>query len=670
MSGGLGQAQPCGGSRYFAFFASATAARSHARRFSATARLSKSDVWWRTLIPSRCASGTSVFHSAVNHASFGGISGGCRRLCPVGARAGGASSVRSSSLVLQSREDAPNNLDAGAGRPEPSGWVNGLDPHLGNPSRAAPEAHDGLHTKQDVSCSLGLGGRMTPFPQSHGVRDPSKIGAPVRRTRRRVTPPWVWWAATAAAFVLFGLALVLAPRLVGLYWLYWGSGFFEKLFYEDLSLPQAWSSALAVVASFLYALASVYLLGWTAWRALALKAGPREVATAFASYVFIYAAPHVAHGAADAWLNPGVCFNQRTGAPIKWYVVLSGGRVILHDSGGFDKFGNQKEPVTQEICEVFDQQSTGRWPRQLSQDSRAVEFYNPSTGDPLVWYSRGRGGTLKLFDSPGFDPQTSQLLKPVTAEIVGEAQAAAERVASDVAAQRSKRDPRRISVDPAQVDYFDRASGDPKVWYSESVDGTINLFDSPGFDPSTGEALSPITLDVVKKVRSRSPEAEQRPVAPPKLITSNPGDVQYFDPATGDPAVWYSKGAGGQIRLFDRKGFDPATGVALKPITQGVAEMVRTAGDRAADTFQPATPRDENREYSNAAPIVLTPPRAAAPQERIAAEPAFTTYVDPELQSYLDEQLRASGGRIIRCGSSTYADFNSGPAAPGCQIEQ
>jgi hypothetical protein len=48
------------------------------------------------------------------------------------------------------------------------------------------------------------------------------------------------------------------------------------------------------------------------------------------------------------------------------------------------------------------------------------------------------------------------------------------------------------------------------------------------------------------------------PNAPSK--TTEAVEPTFFDPRTGEPAIWYYKTKSGEIELFDKKGFHPSTG--------------------------------------------------------------------------------------------------------------
>ena len=74
---------------------------------------------------------------------------------------------------------------------------------------------------------------------------------------------WVWVLGCAFAVVVLIALTVGVPRIVAVYELYWGKDNIQRLFYEDLGLSEAWSSFIAVVGSFFYALAWVPLSLWT-----------------------------------------------------------------------------------------------------------------------------------------------------------------------------------------------------------------------------------------------------------------------------------------------------------------------------------------------------------------------------------------------------------------------
>src|SRR5262249_40724137 len=195
------------------------------------------------------------------------------------------------------------------------------------------------------------------------------------------------------------------------------------------------------------------------------------------------AAPHVIHA---AWQNPDQCFNQGTGAPIKWYVVMPNGEVVLFDSPGYDKFGTRKQPVTKEICEIFHRQLVGDRPHRVTIDPRKIEFFDPITRASRIWYSKSATG-FRLYDANGFDPLTAEPLKPVTAEI-----AEAIRATSENGPGRA---PGHASGSTAPTEPSPNPSPSPAVPISSSPDAkassTAPIIPSPNSSPSSTRLISP-----------------------------------------------------------------------------------------------------------------------------------------------------------------------------------
>ena len=59
--------------------------------------------------------------------------------------------------------------------------------------------------------------------------------------------------------------------------------------------------------------------------------------------------------------------------------------------------------------------------------------------------------------------------------------------------QEAQQEPQRI---PDPVEFFDKRSGKPKVWYWRTESG-YEFYDAPGFHPRTGGVLTSITRDVI-----------------------------------------------------------------------------------------------------------------------------------------------------------------------------
>lgn len=109
---------------------------------------------------------------------------------------------------------------------------------------------------------------------------------------------------------------------------------------------------------------------------------------------------------------------------------------------------------------------------------------------------------------------------------------------------------------------FDR-NGNAVKCYVLNKDG-IHYSEHPGIDPETGRVCRAVTPQIVEKLR-----AYEKGLKPHRLTDQNPA---FFDALTGEPIVWYTKLADGQIELFDLMGYHPDTGEELLPITRAIAD--------------------------------------------------------------------------------------------------
>jgi hypothetical protein len=238
-----------------------------------------------------------------------------------------------------------------------------------------------------------------------------------------------WTKAIVLGFggLLLVLLLFRLPSIIALYQLYWSGEGIRKLFYEDLGFSEAWTSFIAVVFSFVYALAWVPLTLWS-YRLLAWHFDQRQLMIAFASWVFIYGHAPLLH----ALFGRDTCFNQRTGEPMKWYTEAADGTIVLYDSGGYDSTtGEQKKQASLAICTAYEKQRNNERPRRITADATTLEFFDPITGRPRVWYAKNPDGTYTLYDRRGFDPATSQVLQPITADVAQDIKAKAAAAVED-----------------------------------------------------------------------------------------------------------------------------------------------------------------------------------------------------------------------------------------------
>src|SRR5262245_52147237 len=318
------------------------------------------------------------------------------------------------------------------------------------------------------------------------------------------------------------------------------------------------------------------------------------------------------------------------GNPTKCYVVTRDS-IQLGEHPGVDPVtGRACRPVTPEIAERVEAYKNGKRPTKIL--VREPTFFEPRTGQPIVWYYVSKDDEVQLFDLMGFHPETGEELLPVTKEIV------------DLwKVQVVRRMPQRVS-NPDEFGAFDTISGSARLWYRLADNGQYEFYDAPGYHPQTGERLQIITREVLaawqksrkkrwyvitrdakqpvryceaegidevtgRECREITPQvlagcgkteqgsrsdsdpftwgfgyvhgqneffrsllerlrAYEKGKRPTKITDSNP---IFFEPQSGEPIVWYYKNKNGAIEIFDLMGYHPTTGEELFPITKEVA---------------------------------------------------------------------------------------------------
>jgi len=210
-------------------------------------------------------------------------------------------------------------------------------------------------------------------------------------------------AAAGVAGVLMIVAIF--PRLLAVYYSYYGEESIERLFFEVTGLDAPLSKLLAVPFAIFYGIAWVFVIGW-AGAVLRWKLDPRKLLIALPCFVIVYAM------APAAQLILGTpCFNQRDGTPQKWYVIRQDGKIILYDSPGFDPdTGAEKKPVNAEVCRIASRQRIGELPHKID-DQNALRLF------PKVWYA-SRNNQTDFFDQEGINAKTLEILRPATDAIM------------------------------------------------------------------------------------------------------------------------------------------------------------------------------------------------------------------------------------------------------------
>jgi hypothetical protein len=136
------------------------------------------------------------------------------------------------------------------------------------------------------------------------------------------------------------------------------------------------------------------------------------------------------------FLGRGTYFGHNRGEALKYFAVTPEG-IRFFDSPGFDpKYGIQLKPVKSDMMTKYQRKLLGLKPKRVDQeDPMGIEFFDPITGEPKIWFYINDQGDYELFDGPGIHPTYGLELKPMTANIV---QAYKKRLEEQVALKTSE----------------------------------------------------------------------------------------------------------------------------------------------------------------------------------------------------------------------------------------
>lgn len=181
------------------------------------------------------------------------------------------------------------------------------------------------------------------------------------------------------------------------------------------------------------------------------------------------------------------------GSAEKCYVITRTSIKTLNRNAGSDpETGLECRPLTRKMAEVIAQYRSGRRASHIS--SNDPTFFDPITGEPVVWYSKNDRGQIELFDLMGFHPQTGEELIPITRDVV--------QVWKQQADKLVRRVPVRVG-DPEKFGFFDPTTGAAKVWYWRSESGEYEFYDGPGFHPRSGDQLKIVTRESIADWRQQ-----------------------------------------------------------------------------------------------------------------------------------------------------------------------
>jgi hypothetical protein len=295
---------------------------------------------------------------------------------------------------------------------------------------------------------------------------------------------------------------------------------------------------------------------------------------------------------------------DREGHAIKCYVLTRDGQVSYGERVGIDPAtGRQCRSVTPEMFERLQKYAAGKRPHVVA-GSNPV-FFDPRSGEPIVWYYKNKDGDIEIFDLMGFHPDTGEELLPISKEV-----AQLWKKQSD---EKDRRVPKLIS-EPDKFVFFDPLNGRARAWYWLTADGRYEFYDSAGYQPQTGDKLELVTREVVSKWK----DGQNNPVTPsraPSRVQIN-SDTVFFDPVSGNPRLWYWRREKGDYEFFDGPGFHPQNGQPLQSFTkdnltqyqqeieekgkQLKAEQERIEAEQKAKQQAEATKQAEQRQRAEA----------------------------------------------------------------------
>ncbi len=274
------------------------------------------------------------------------------------------------------------------------------------------------------------------------------------------------------------------------------------------------------------------------------------------------------------------------GNALQCYVLSRNGTVTYRQHPGIDPAtGRECRPVKPELIERLKAYEAGKRPQRIT-DLDPV-FFDPRSGEPIVWYYQAKDGRIEIFDLMGFHPDTGEELLPVTKEI---AEAWRE--------QKRRRAPKLIS-DPDKFVFFDPLNGQARAWFWLSSGGRYEFYDAPGYQPQTGDKLDIVTRDVLNRWRDRqkTPTTPQR--APNKVTVT--ADTVFFDPVNGNPRLWFWHKDKGEYEFFDGPGFEPQNGQQLQSFTREALTQYQQEVDEKAKQLQAEQDRIEAEQKAKQA---------------------------------------------------------------------
>jgi len=121
----------------------------------------------------------------------------------------------------------------------------------------------------------------------------------------------------------------------------------------------------------------------------------------------------------DLTLGRDVFFGK-DGQPRRFFVIRPDEGLVVTGSQTQDPITQEKPlPISREIVPSIRAMYRGQAPVVLKPteiDERRI--FDPSNGRALIWYHRDASGAFRLYNGPGFDPESQEPLLPITKELV------------------------------------------------------------------------------------------------------------------------------------------------------------------------------------------------------------------------------------------------------------
>lgn len=238
----------------------------------------------------------------------------------------------------------------------------------------------------------------------------------------------LWWeilqdcGLAVIKFVAICFAIYVLARLIAIPF---GYGFFIDYLSSDFGLQDVYARPFAIALTALTVAVTPTLL-------FAALFGYR------AKQVFVWIlGSSIIMATATYFFTGDVYFDRVTGKAQKCYAKTLEGFKFSSTCDFDPKLGVRFQKITSDVMKeiVF-------WQRNGTlKDIPSIndgQYFDPLTGESIVWYSLRPDGSMHLFSLPGFDQTTGEILKPITKKVINEYSLGDEHASSVVNNYKSK----------------------------------------------------------------------------------------------------------------------------------------------------------------------------------------------------------------------------------------